>query len=46
MDCKLTPQKIEFLNRPQTKKEIEKVVKDIFLNRVPDNFMHEFIQNF
>lgn len=46
MDCKLTPQNIEFLNRPQTKKEIEKVVKDIFLNRVSDNFMHEFIQNF
>lgn len=46
MDWKLTPQKIEFLNRPQTKKEIEKVVKDIFLNRVSDNFMHEFIQNF
>lgn len=44
--CKLTQQKIEYLNRPKTKQEIEKDVKDLFLNKVPDNFMHEFIQNF
>lgn len=43
---KLTQQKIEYLNRPQTKEEIEKVVKDPLLNKVPDNFMHEFIQTF
>lgn len=31
----------------QTKnQETEKVVKDLALNKVPDNFMHEFIQNF
>lgn len=44
--CKLTQQKIEYLNRPKTNEEIEKVVKDLLLNKVPDNFMHEFIQNF
>lgn len=43
---KLTQQKIEDLNRPKTKEEIEKVVKDLLLNKVPDNFMHEFIQTF
>lgn len=43
---KLTQQKTEYLNRPQTKEEIEKVVQDLLLNKVPDNFMHEFIQTF
>lgn len=43
---KLTQQKTEDLNRPKTKEEIEKVVKDLLLNKVPDNFMHEFIQTF
>lgn len=41
--CKLTQQKIEYLNRSKTKQEIEKDVKDLFLNKVQDNFMHEFI---
>lgn len=44
--CKLTQQKVEYLNRPKTKQEIEKDVKNLFLNKVQDNFMHEFIQNF
>ena len=37
---KLTQQKTEYLNRPQTKEEIEKVVQDLLLNKVPDNFMN------
>lgn len=44
--CKLTQQKIERLNRHKTKEEIEKVVKDLLLNKVSHNFMHEFFQTF